>query len=246
MENNQTDHGRRHNHHSHNSEALPNTEQNQHRQHQHRDHTGHMEHHKTMFRNRFWICLILTVPALVWEPMLQGWFNYRAPVFPGSQYIPSLFGSIVFFYGGLIFLKGALRELYNRQPGMMILIGLAITVAFIYSAAVTFGFKGNALWWELATLVTIMLLGHWIEMRSISQAEGALKELAKLLPDTATRITHGDETEVVPIAELREGNVLLIRPGAGIPADGLVKSGKSSVSEAMITGESKPIDKRQG
>ena len=246
MENNQTDHGRRHNHHSHNSEALPNTEQNQHRQHQHRDHTGHMEHHKTMFRNRFWICLILTVPALVWEPMLQGWFNYRAPVFPGSQYIPSLFGSIVFFYGGLIFLKGALRELYNRQPGMMILIGLAITVAFIYSAAVTFGFKGNALWWELATLVTIMLLGHWIEMRSISQAQGALKELAKLLPDTALKLDENEQLTEINVTELQKDDIILIRPGASIPVDGIVVKGKSSLNESMITGESTPIKKAEG
>ena len=213
---------------------------------EHDGHDKHAGHSVAMFRDRFWISLALTIPALVWEPMLQGWFGYTAPQFPGSGYIPAIFGTAVFFYGGWVFLKGAWSELSNRLPGMMTLISLAIVVAFVYSAAVTLGYTGQALWWELATLVTIMLLGHWIEMRSISQAEGALKELAKLLPDTAVRITHGDETEVVPIAELREGDVLLIRPGAGIPADGLVKSGKSSVNEAMITGESKPIDKREG
>ncbi len=199
-----------------------------------------------MFRDRFWLSLALTIPALVWEPMLQDWFGYTAPRFPGSQYIPAIFGAAVFLYGGWVFLKGAWGELKNRLPGMMTLISLAILVAFLYSAAVTLGYPGHALWWELATLVTIMLLGHWIEMRSIFQAQGALKELAKLLPDTALRIVHGDEVEVVRVGELHDGDLLLIRPGAGIPADGLVRSGKSSVNEAMITGESRPIEKREG
>jgi P-type Cu2+ transporter len=163
-----------------------------------------------------------------------------------NNFIPAIFGTAVFVYGGWIFLQGAWRELADRNPGMMTLIGLAISVAFIYSAAVTLGFPGHALWWELATLVTIMLLGHWIEMRSIFQAQGALKELAKLLPDTALRVIGDDETEEVPVDELRDGDLLLIRPGASIPADGLVKSGKSSVNEALITGESKPVDKQEG
>jgi Cu2+-exporting ATPase len=213
---------------------------------EHAGHDKHAGHSVEMFRDRFWLSLALTIPALVWEPMLQQWFGYRAPWFPGSQYIPAIFGTAVFLYGGWVFVKGAWSELTDRLPGMMALISLAIVVAFLYSAAVTLGYPGHALWWELATLVTIMLLGHWIEMRSIFQAEGALKELAKLLPDTAVRIIQGDETEVVPVAALRDGDVLLIRPGAGIPADGLVRSGRSSVSEAMITGESKPIDKRGG
>jgi P-type Cu2+ transporter len=142
--------------------------------------------------------------------------------------------------------QGALRELTARLPGMMTLISLAIAVAFLYSAAVTLGFPGHALWWELATLVTIMLLGHWIEMRSIFQAQGALKQLAKMLPDTAVRIRHGNETEEVTVDRLRSGDLVLIRPGAGIPADGVVKSGKSSVNESMITGESKLVDKVEG
>ncbi len=213
---------------------------------EHAGHDKHAGHSVEMFRDRFWLSLALTIPALVWEPMLQQWFGYTALRFPGSQYIPAIFSTAVFLYGGWAFVKGAWSELTDRLPGMMTLISLAIVVAFLYSAAVTLGYPGHALWWELATLVTIMLLGHWIEMRSIFQAQGALKELAKLLPDTAVRITQGDETEVVPVAALRDGDVLLIRPGAGIPADGLVKSGKSSVSEAMITGESKPIDKREG
>jgi Cu2+-exporting ATPase len=199
-----------------------------------------------MFRNRFWVCLVLTAPALIWEPMLQQWFGYEAPVFPGSGFVPALFGAVVFFYGGWVFLQGAERELRARLPGMMTLIGLAIGVAFLYSAAVTLGFRGHALWWELATLVTIMLLGHWIEMRSIVQAQGALKELAKLLPDTALRLTAGDRIEEVPVDRLQVGDLVLIRPGASIPADGIVRSGKSSVNEAMITGESRLIEKREG
>jgi P-type Cu2+ transporter len=209
-------------------------------------HDKHAGHSVEMFRNRFWVSLALTIPALIWEPMLQDWFGYRAPAVPGAAFIPAIFGTAVFVYGGWIFLLGAWRELADRNPGMMTLIGLAISVAFIYSAAVTLGFPGHALWWELATLVTIMLLGHWIEMRSIFQAQGALKELAKLLPDTALRVTGDDETEEVPVDRLRDGDLLLIRPGASIPADGLVKSGKSSVNEALITGESKPVDKTEG
>ncbi|MFO7734477.1 MAG: heavy metal translocating P-type ATPase [Candidatus Aminicenantes bacterium] len=196
-----------------------------------------------MFRKRFWVCLGLTVPALVWEPMLQRWMGYRPPVFPGSDLIPAVFGTLVFFYGGWVFLQGAKRELAARLPGMMVLIALAISVAFLYSAAVTMGFEGHALWWELATLVTIMLLGHWIEMRSIFQAKGALGELAKLLPDTAVRLTGDDRTEEVPVDEIRDGDLVLVRPGAKVPVDGLVKSGGSSVNEAMVTGESRPVDK---
>jgi Cu2+-exporting ATPase len=212
----------------------------------HMGHDKHAGHSVAMFRNRFWVCLALTIPALVWEPMLQDWFGYRAPAVPGAGFIPAIFGTAVFVYGGWVFLQGAWRELADRNPGMMTLIGLAISVAFIYSAAVTLGFPGHALWWELATLVTIMLLGHWIEMRSIFQAQGALKELAKLLPDTALRLTGDGEAEEVPVDQLRDGDLLLIRPGASIPADGLVKSGKSSVNEALITGESKPVDKLEG
>ncbi|MGC9362539.1 MAG: HAD-IC family P-type ATPase, partial [Candidatus Syntrophosphaera sp.] len=211
----------------------------------HNGHGRHAGHSLGMFRDRFWICLLLSIPVLFWDPMIQDWFGYRAPVFPGSQYIPAILGTIVFLYGGWIFFKGAARELSSRRPGMMTLIALAISVAFIYSSAVTLGFAGNTLWWELATLVTIMLLGHWIEMRSISQAEGALNELAKLLPDKALRFIDEDRTEEIPVDQLQAGDLILIRPGASIPADGVVKRGKSSVNEAMITGESDPIRKRE-
>ena len=211
------------------------------------DHVGHDKHagHSVvMFRDRFWVCLALTAPALIWEPMLQAWFGYRAPMFPGSWLIPAVFGTVVFFYGGWVFLQGAMRELADRLPGMMTLIALAISVAFTYSAAITMGFAGHALWWELATLVTIMLLGHWIEMRSIFQAKGALGELAKLLPDMAVRLADGDVAEEVTLDRLRDADLVLVRPGAKIPADGVVKSGYSSVNEAMITGESRMVDKQ--
>jgi len=212
----------------------------------HSGHGGHAGHGVGMFRTRFWICLVLTVPALFWEPMLQQWFAYSAPTFPGSALIPPIFATIVFFYGGLVFLRGAMHELADGKPGMMTLIALAICVAFVYSVAVTLGFPGHALWWELASLVTIMLLGHWIEMRSVSQAQGALKELAKLLPDKAELVREGDQTEEVPVDQLREGDLVLIRPGAGVPVDGIVQSGESSLNEAMVTGESKPVRKKSG
>jgi Cu2+-exporting ATPase len=156
-----------------------------------------------------------------------------------------VFGTAVFLYGGIVFLRGAQQELKDRLPGMMTLISLAIGVAFGFSLAVTLGFPGMPLWEELATLVTIMVLGHWIEMRSINQAQGALKELAKLLPDLAVRVT-GDTTEEVPVSALREGDMLLVRPGTAVPADGQVGSGSSSVNEAMITGESVPVKKEPG
>ncbi len=208
-------------------------------------HDQHAGHSVAMFRDRFWISLALTIPTLVWGHMLQGALRYSAPQFPGSTWIPSVFGTAVFLYGGRVFIQGAVRELKGRLPGMMTLITLAISVAFAFSAAVTLGYPGMPLWEELATLVTIMLLGHWIEMRSIAQAQGALKELANLLPNVAERVT-GDRTEEVPIADLRNGDLVLVRPGAGIPADGVVRQGATAVNESMITGESRPVDKREG
>jgi Cu2+-exporting ATPase len=198
-----------------------------------------------MFRDKFWISLALTIPTVIWGHMLQTALGYTAPHFPGSMYIAPVFGTAVFIYGGMPFLQGAVRELKDRLPGMMTLIALAISVAFAFSAAVTLGYPGMPLWEELATLVTIMLLGHWIEMRSISQAQGALKELAKLLPSTAVRLV-GDRSEEVGIDQLREGDLVLVRPGAGVPADGVVRQGTSTVNESMITGESQPVEKREG
>ena len=213
-----------------------------HNKHAHDKHAGHSV---AMFRDKFWISLLLTLPTVAWGHMLQGATGFTAPRFPGSMYIPAVFGTAVFFYGGWPFLQGAWRELRHRLPGMMVLIALAISVAFVFSAAVTLGYRGMPLWEELSTLVTIMLLGHWIEMRSVFQAQGALRELAKLLPDTAVRV-RGDATEEVPVSELREGDVVLVRPGAGVPADGVIRQGSSAVNESMITGESRPVDKREG
>jgi Cu2+-exporting ATPase len=209
----------------------------------HAGHDKHAGHSVEMFRRKFWGTLLLSIPTVVWAPMVQHWLGYEAWGGPAaSRVIPALFGTAVFAYGGWVFVNGARGELADRRPGMMTLIALAIGVAFVFSLAVTFGFPGMDLWWELATLVTIMVLGHWIEMRSISQAQGALKELAKLLPDTAVRIV-GDRTEVVPVSALREGDLVLVRPGASIPADGLVRDGGSEVNESMITGESRPVPK---
>ncbi|XKH59123.1 heavy metal translocating P-type ATPase [Halomonas sediminis] len=198
-----------------------------------------------MFRSKFWVCLVLTLPILFFSERIQNWFGYSAPEFTGAWLIAPVLGTVVFFYGGMVFLKSAWHELQGREPGMMTLISLAITVAFVFSLAVTLGFPGNDLWWELATLVTIMLLGHWIEMRSVSQAQGALKELAKLIPDTALRLVDGD-TEEVPADQLKEGDLILVKPGASAPVDGVVKEGQSSMDESMITGESKPVEKQEG
>jgi Cu2+-exporting ATPase len=208
-------------------------------------HDRHAGHSVAMFRDRFWITLLLSIPTLLWSGMVQHMVGFSTPAFPGSPYIPALFGTAVYLYGGSVFVKGGLRELRDRLPGMMTLISLAITVAFVFSLAVTLGYPGDALWWELASLVTIMLLGHWIEMRSISQASGALRELARLLPSTAQRIV-GETIEDVEISALREGDLVLVRPGDSVPADGIVQSGNSDVNESMITGESVPVAKVEG
>jgi Cu2+-exporting ATPase len=208
-------------------------------------HDRHAGHSVEMFRDKFWITLFLTLPTLVWSDMIQGWLGFSAPAFPGVTYIPAAFGTAVYLYGGWVFLAGGIREVRDRLPGMMTLISLAITVAFAFSLAVTFGYPGDPLWWELATLVTIMLLGHWIEMRSIFQASGALRELARLLPSTAQRVV-GERIEDVSISALTEGDLVLVRPGASVPADGIVRSGKSDVNESMITGESVPVAKAEG
>jgi P-type Cu2+ transporter len=211
----------------------------------HDAHAGHIDHtgHELMFRNRFWVCLLLTVPVLFYSHMLQMWFGFTAPSFPGSQWIAPLFAFIIFIYGGVPFLQMAEPELRARKPGMMTLISLAITVAFIYSIAALWIDPAGGFFWEMALLIDVMLLGHWLEMRSVRQASGALDELAKLMPDTAERIRADGSTETVPTSALRMGDLFLVRPGASIPADGEVIEGESHVNEAMITGESKPVDK---
>jgi Cu2+-exporting ATPase len=198
-----------------------------------------------MFRDRFWVSLALTIPVIFWSRDPQEWLGYQAPVFPGSEFIPAVLGTIVFLYGGIVFLQGARGELADRQPGMMTLISLAITVALVTSLAATAGLFDVEIWWELSTLITVMLLGHWLEMRSIAQARGALSALADLLPDTAERVTDGG-AETVPISELRMGDVLLVRPGSRVPADGEVVEGEADVDESVITGESRPVPKEKG
>ena len=198
-----------------------------------------------MFRDKFWLSLALTIPVLIWSGDPQHWLGYSAPVFSGSALIPPVFGTIVFVYGGLVFLRGARTELADRQPGMMTLISLAIVVAFVTSWAGTLGLFQVEIWWELATLITIMLLGHWLEMRSIAQARGALTALAELLPDTAERMTGGS-SETVALSALAVGDIVLVRPGARVPADGIVAEGSADVDESMITGESTTVAKEPG
>ncbi len=206
------------------------------------DHSGHEE----MFRRRFWVSLILSIPVLLYSPMLQEWLNFTMPAFPGSRWIGPAFAVIVFFYGGVPFLRMAAPEIRRGAPGMMVLISLAITVAFVYSLAALVIDPEGGFFWELVTLIDVMLLGHWLEMRSVRQASGALDELAKLMPDTAERVQDDGSVEEVPTGELRSGDIVLVRPGAAVPADGEIVEGDSSLNEAMITGESKPVGKGPG
>jgi len=211
----------------------------------HAAHDKHAGHDPEAFRRQFWVVLALTIPVVIWSAEVQHWLGYMAPAFPGSEWIPAVLGTIVFVYGGKVFLDGARTELGDRQPGMMTLISLAIVVAFVASWAATLGVFEVDVWWELATLITVMSLGHWIEMRSIMQARGALSALAELLPDTAERVTDAG-TETVPLAALALGNMVLVRPGTRVPADGEVADGSADVDESMITGESRPVTKEPG
>ncbi|HED24448.1 MAG TPA: heavy metal translocating P-type ATPase [Firmicutes bacterium] len=204
------------------------------------DHGGHGAHSPEMFKQRFWLSLILTIPVLAYSYQIREWFGFDPPLFSGSQYIPFIFGTVIYFYGGLVFLQGARNELKNRRPGMMTLISLAITVAYVYSVLVTFGVPGEDIYWELATLVAIMLLGHWLEMEAVTGARGALQELARLIPDRATLLDGNDEKEVA-VSALKPGDIVLVRPGSRLPADGQIIKGESYVNEAVLTGESKPV-----
>jgi P-type Cu2+ transporter len=211
----------------------------------HGGHDAHAGHDPGMFRDRFWWSLALTIPVIVYSAMVQDWLGFRPPAFPGSTWIPPVLGSVIMVYGGAPFLVGAWREARERQPGMMLLIGMAITVAFVASSATTLGFFDLEFWWELAALITIMLLGHWIEMRAIGQARSALDALAELLPDEAERIVDG-EIELVPLTTLSVGDRVLVRPGARVPADGVIAEGEAGIDESMITGESRPTTKTRG
>jgi Cu2+-exporting ATPase len=209
------------------------------------DHGGMHAGHEQMFRRRFFVSTLLSIPVLLYSETLQSWLGFSVPAFPGSEWINPVFAVVVFAYGGVPFLKMAVPELEDRAPGMMTLISMAISVAFVYSLASVVFPTQSAFFWELVTLIDIMLLGHWIEMRSVRRASGALDELAKLMPDTAERITDSG-TEEVPVSDLSEGDLVLVRPGASVPADGVVEEGDSDVDEAMITGESKPVSKEPG
>ena len=211
----------------------------------HATHNKHAGHDPAVFRRQFWVVLLLTVPVVIWSREVQDWLGYAAPSFPGSDWIPPLVGTVVFGYGGWVFLKGARSELANRQPGMMTLISLAIAVAFVASWAATLGIFTVDVWWELASLITVMSLGHWLEMRAIMQARGALSALAELLPDTAERVTDAG-LETVKTDDLRPDDIVLVRPGGRIPADGAVVEGTADVDESMITGESRAVTKEPG
>ena len=211
----------------------------------HAGHGDHSAHDPAQFRRKFWLSLVLTIPTLVFSTGLQDILGLAGPRFPGSQFIPAAFGIAIFVYGGLVFIRGGISELRGRQPRMMTLISLAIVVALGYSLAVTLGLPGMDFWWELATLITIMLLGHWIEMSAVMGAQDALGELAKLLPDEATML-HGDHEMVVAVSALKVGDVVLVRPGASIPADGEVVDGESDLDEALLTGESAAVRKGVG
>ena len=203
-------------------------------------HDRHAGHSVAMFRDKFWLSFILTFPVLFWSTDVQRWLAYTAPSFPGSGFIPAILGTVVFVYGGLVFIRGACGELADHKPGMMTLISLGIIVAFGTSLAGTVGLFKLEVWWELASLITIMILGHWLEMRAISQSRSALNALAALLPDTAERVS-GADTQAVPLSELRVGDIVLVRPGARVPADGVIVEGIADVDESMITGESKAV-----
>nr|WP_244509933.1 heavy metal translocating P-type ATPase [Halogranum gelatinilyticum] len=202
--------------------------------------------HEAMFRRRFFVSLALAIPVLYYSASLQSWLGFSAISFPGSGFIAPVFGVLVFAYGGVPFLRMGAVEVRNREPGMMLLISLAITVSFVYSIAVVVSGIGEPFFWELVTLIVIFLLGHWVEMRSVRRASGALDELADLMPDTAERVTESGETEEVAVADLVEGDLVLVRPGANVPADGVVAEGESKVNESMVTGESAPVEKTPG
>lgn len=243
MKDNRTHHAHEHHHH-----PSPSEPKHAHPSGEHASHTGHDKHAghtPEMFRDRFFVSLLLTLPILYFSEQLQDWFGYRAAQFPGSAWVNPVLGTILYFYGGLVFLKGALRELRARTPGMMTLIALGITVAYGYSLAVSLGLPGMPFYWELATLIDVMLLGHWLEMASVQAASRALEELSKLMPTTAHRIV-GDRIEDVPVSALKEGDLILIRPGEQVPADGVVVEGASTMNEAFLTGESRPVPKEPG
>ncbi|MDP2630195.1 MAG: heavy metal translocating P-type ATPase [Candidatus Uhrbacteria bacterium] len=205
----------------------------------------HEGHSAASFLKKFWVVLVLTIPILAYSEITEKVFGWQAPRFPGYEFAILILASIVFFVGGWVFIAGAYRELRARLPGMMTLISLAITAAYSFSVFAVFAGREQTLFWELSTLIAVMLLGHWIEMKAVAGAQGALKELAKLLPDTA-EVIRGGKMQTVPIAELVAGDTVLVRPGSKVPADGVIMEGQSDLNESIITGESKPVSKKIG
>src|SRR5262249_15174888 len=207
----------------------------------HAGHDKHAGHDPEMFRRRFWLTFLLSIPVVFTSDMVMEWFGYRID---GVGWVGRILGTIVFLYGGEPFLRGAVSELRARQPGMMLLIAMAITVAYVASMATSLGWFDLEFWWELAALISIMLLGHWLEMKALGQAQSELQALADLLPDEAELVGTGGRTEPVHLDQLRSGDVVLVRPGGRVPADGVVVDGEAEVDEAMITGESRPVPKQ--
>jgi len=205
-------------------------------------HNRHAGHDPARFRNRFWLSFALSLPVVFFSETIQGWFGYTAPSFPGSTWLSPVLGTAIFVYGGFPFLRGAIGEVRDRRPGMMLLIAMGITVAFAASASTTFGWFDLEFWWELAALITIMLLGHWLEMRAVGRARGALAALAELLPDEAERLTDGG-AETIPVSRLQVGDLVLVRSGGRVPADGVIIEGSAEMDESMVTGESRPVPK---
>ena len=215
-----------------------------HDEHSHAGHDKHAGHDPAMFRRLFWWNLLLAIPVIVFSHMVQEWFGYSIDA-SWAAWVSPVIGTVIFLWGGQPFLKGAVHEVQARQPGMMLLIALAITVAYGSSLASSVGWGELDFWWELAALIVIMLLGHWQEMKAIGQAQGALSALAELLPDRAERIEDGEPIEVA-IADLERGDVVLVRPGGRVPADGVIIDGSAAMDESMITGESRPVDRGEG
>src|SRR5665647_1482782 len=209
-----------------------------------KDHGNHHAHMLEDFKRRFIVSLVLTIPVLLLSPTIQSFFGFELQL-PGADFITFLLSSIVYFYGGYPFLKGIKEELAEKTPGMMTLIAVAISVAYFYSSAVVFGLQGGVFFWELVTLIDVMLLGHWLEMRSVMGASRALEELVKIMPSVAHLKKNGEIVDV-GVDQLKIGDKVLVKPGEKVPVDGTVVEGKSSVNESMLTGESKPVAKKPG
>ena len=215
----------------------------------HQTHEGHGGHgdHVAQFRRLFWTMLVLAIPTVAFSAMFAMILGYTVPDFPGARWVSPVLGTVMYLWGGRPFLTGAISEIRSRTPGMMLLIGLAITVAFVSSWGASLGLLDHQLdfWWELALLIVIMLLGHWIEMRSLAQTTSALDSLAALLPDEAERI-EGDTVTTVAPSDLRVGDIVMVRPGGSVPADGQIAEGAADVDESMVTGESRPVRRGVG